>query len=387
MRTAVVIYIGSDKLLTEKYDNWLGRPMDIVRDFPQAMDVLCGFTHGDIVVMCEKTKPLCDLKGVSMLRKVHPDAKIILVTGEMTSKESRAYIKAGINYAISPDISEEKFKKALEYPRGKNKRKKYGKTVGYMRGTPLGKRIFDIVSSAAALIILSPLLLLTALAIRIESPGPVIYKSKRVGSYYRIFDFYKFRSMYASAENSLKELNKQNKYAVHDNKPAATEKKTHPGQIWTEKPEHDGQVILVADDFTIPEPEYISSLSAEKKNAFVKIEDDPRITKVGRFIRKFSIDELPQLINILKGEMSVVGNRPLPLYEAEKLTVDDSIDRFMCPAGLTGLWQAERRGEAGKMSAEERKRLDIEYAENYSMFMDIKIIIKTFGAFIQKDNV
>ncbi|WP_368123550.1 sugar transferase, partial [Bacteroides sp. RTP21281st1_F3_RTP21281_210402] len=127
--------------------------------------------------------------------------------------------------------------------------------------------------------------------------------------------------------------------------------------------------------------------SKEKSNAFVKLENDPRITKIGRFIRKYSIDELPQLINILKGDMSIVGNRPLPLYEAELLTSDEHIDRFMGPAGLTGLWQVEKRGEAGKLSAEERKQLDITYAKTFSFWLDIKIILKTVTAFVQKENV
>ena len=122
-------------------------------------------------------------------------------------------------------------------------------------------------------------------------------------------------------------------------------------------------------------------------NFFVKLENDPRITKIGRIIRKYSIDELPQLINILKGDMSIVGNRPLPLYEAELLTSDEHIDRFMGPAGLTGLWQVEKRGEAGKLSAEERKQLDIKYAKTFSFWLDIKIILKTVTAFIQKENV
>jgi hypothetical protein len=122
-------------------------------------------------------------------------------------------------------------------------------------------------------------------------------------------------------------------------------------------------------------------------SAFIKIEDDPRITKVGKFIRKFSIDELPQLFNILKGDMSIVGNRPLPLYEAEKLTADSSIDRFMAPAGLTGLWQVEERGRGGAMSAEERKQLDITYGQTYSFLLDMKIILKTFKVFKQKGNV
>ena len=114
------------------------------------------------------------------------------------------------------------------------------------------------------------------------------------------------------------------------------------------------------------------------------MENDPRVTRVGRFIRKYSIDELPQLFNILRGDMSVVGNRPLPLYEAERLTGDEYIDRFMGPAGLTGLWQVEKRGGAGKLSAEERKQLDIEYAKHYSPWMDLRIILKTFLAFVQK---
>jgi Sugar transferases involved in lipopolysaccharide synthesis len=154
-----------------------------------------------------------------------------------------------------------------------------------------------------------------------------------------------------------------------------------------EKSKDTDEIILVSDDYVIPEQRYIAQKSIEKKNSFVKLENDPRITKVGYFIRKYSIDELPQLINILKGDMSIVGNRPLPLYEAELLTSDEYIDRFMAPAGLTGLWQVEKRGDAGKMSAEERKLLDIQYAQSYSFTMDVKIILKTATAFVQKENV
>ena len=125
----------------------------------------------------------------------------------------------------------------------------------------------------------------------------------------------------------------------------------------------------------------------EQENAFVKIENDPRITRLGRFLRKYSIDELPQLFNILRGDMSAVGNRPLPLYEAERLTSDEYIERFMCPSGLTGLWQVEKRGHAGKLSPEQRKQLDIRYAREMSPWLDLKIILRTFTAFIQKENV
>ena len=115
--------------------------------------------------------------------------------------------------------------------------------------------------------------------------------------------------------------------------------------------------------------------------------DEMRLTKFGKILRATSFDELPEIFNILKGDMSIVGNRPLPLYEAELLTSDEHIDRFMGPAGLTGLWQVEKRGEAGKLSAEERKQLDIQYAKNFSFGLDIKIILKTVTAFVQKENV
>ena len=146
-------------------------------------------------------------------------------------------------------------------------------------------------------------------------------------------------------------------------------------------------VMLISDDFIISERELSSQRAIQQKNAFVKLENDPRITRVGRFIRKYSIDELPQLVNILKGDMSVVGNRPLPLYEAELLTDDESIDRFIAPAGLTGLWQVEKRGDSGKLSADERKQLDITYGRTYSFALDMKIIFRTLTAFVQKENV
>lgn len=257
---------------------------------------------------------------------------------------------------------------------------------------PFWKRIFDIFFSSLAIVVLSPVLLITAIAIKLESKGPVLFKSKRVGTNYAVFDFLKFRSMRVDAEKKLKDLSKtHNQYAKKTDSLGSMSDEMLEMALNADNDDElmisDEEVMLVGDDFVVSENDFNKQKIEEINNAFVKIENDPRITKVGRFIRKYSIDELPQLFNILKGDMSIVGNRPLPLYEAEKLTADDCIDRFMAPAGLTGLWQVEERGRNGNMSAEERKQLDIRYGQTYCFSLDMKIIFKTLTAFIQKADV
>jgi len=206
---------------------------------------------------------------------------------------------------------------------------------------PLSKRAFDILVASIALLILSPLFLLIAVAIRIESRGRVIYIAKRAGRGYKIFNFYKFRTMYKDADKRVAELHHLNQY---------------------------------------------TNTTDGKGPVFFKVSNDPRITRVGRLLRNTSLDELPQLINVLLGDMSLVGNRPLPLYEAATLTTDNYAARFLAPAGITGLWQVKKRGNKD-MSVEERISLDIDYASKCNFSTDLWIIANTPTALFQKENV
>lgn len=340
----------------------------------------------DIIILYEQTNTQTDIKDIESLRKKYPGIYMVLVMDSLTQQESLQYLKAGINNTIPFESPQDAIDSLISFQKRRKQQKikdlqKRGENIQTFR-LPLWKRCFDILFSGTALLGLSPLLIITAIAIRLESKGTIIYKSKRVGSNYQIFDFLKFRSMYTNADKHLKDFNSLNQYQA--------EEETTEDIIWGEMPElseNEDGIVLISDDFVISEEAYINKRSHEQENAFVKLENDPRITRVGRFIRKYSIDELPQLINILKGDMSIVGNRPLPLYEAELLTSDEYIDRFMAPAGLTGLWQVEKRGDSGKMSADERKQLDIKYAKTFSFWIDMRIILKTVTAFIQKENV
>jgi lipopolysaccharide/colanic/teichoic acid biosynthesis glycosyltransferase len=201
------------------------------------------------------------------------------------------------------------------------------------------KRLFDIVFASIAILLLSPFFLLVALLIKLESKGPVFYIALRAGRGYKIFKFYKFRTMIVDADKKVQQLSHLNQYT-----------------------------------------------STTEGPVFFKLSNDPRITKVGTFLRNTSLDELPQLFNVLLGDMSLVGNRPLPLYEAATLTTDQHAARFMAPAGITGLWQVKKRGNSN-MSAEERINLDIDYAQKCSFVTDLWIIAQTPTALIQKENV
>jgi lipopolysaccharide/colanic/teichoic acid biosynthesis glycosyltransferase len=243
---------------------------------------------------------------------------------------------------------------------------------------PFAKRCFDVLVSSILLLLLSPLLLITALAIRLESKGPIFYTSKRVGRGYQLIDFIKFRSMYLDADKRLKDLGHLNQYG--SSLPNNDLEKSIPETLMAD-------TLLVHDgNQSIPESAWLTKKASSAGGTFVKIANDPRVTKVGRFIRNTSIDELPQLFNVLRGDMSIVGNRPLPLYEAEYLTTDHWAVRFLAPAGITGLWQVSKRG-AASMSEEERKQLDNTYALKGNCWFDLRLLLMTIPALLQKENV
>ncbi|GAA1351039.1 sugar transferase [Falsarthrobacter nasiphocae] len=189
------------------------------------------------------------------------------------------------------------------------------------------KRSFDVVLASLAAILLSPVLIATALAVKLDSPGPVVFNQERVGKNGKRFQMHKFRSMVTDAETKVSAL----------------------------APETDaGNEVLF------------------------KIKDDPRITRVGRFIRRYSIDELPQILNVLKGEMSLVGPRP-PLPREVAKYEDHVHRRLLVQPGITGLWQVSGRSD---LSWNDTVRLDLYYVENWSLAQDVLIIFKTFRAVV-----
>lgn len=210
-----------------------------------------------------------------------------------------------------------------------------------IRQTPLDgwgrivKRAFDVIGSTIGLIILSPVFLLTALAIKLTDPGPVFYKHKRLSRSGRTVYVYKFRSMLL-------------KYCTGSGYGGKTDEE-----------------VLTKD---LGRPDLAKEFKVEQK-----LNDDPRVSRVGRFLRKTSLDELPQLCNVLLGSLSLVG--PRPIVEAEREHYGEMISTFLAlKPGLTGLWQISGRSDIGY---EERVKLDIYYIENWSLLLDIKILLKT----------
>jgi len=187
------------------------------------------------------------------------------------------------------------------------------------------KRAIDIVGAVVGLVVLAPVMLILAAAIKLTSAGPIVYTQDRCGLNRRPFRMYKFRSMYANAEQLQGSLEERN--------------------------EATGPVF--------------------------KIRDDPRITALGRFLRKSSLDELPQLWNVLRGDMSLVGPRPLPSRDVQRITRPSDMRRFSMRPGITCLWQVQGRSN---IDFERWVELDLEYIDNWSLLLDFRIMARTIPA-------
>lgn len=192
------------------------------------------------------------------------------------------------------------------------------------------KRLLDIVFSTILVCLLSPVYLLIAILIKLDSPGPVFFRQKRVGLNSKEFKIWKFRTMVTNAEKLQKELEAKNEV---------------------------------------------------KDGVLFKLKDDPRVTKIGRFLRAYSLDELPQIFNVLGGEMSLVGPRPLPLRDVEKFTNRHFIRQDVLP-GITGLWQVSGRSNIDNF--EDAVRLDLYYIENWSIWLDFRILLRTIKVVLRK---
>lgn len=372
-----LVFIGDNDLLYERLVKSGANDFNIYRT-NQPMQALLDKNKAHILLYCENPNTNNN-EVITNLSKVLGHLKIVFF---VVSDQSKAtdLLRLGAHDVFSADFEYAKF-----FTRFQFLQKNYDQLIEQGSADvlptfklPLWKRMFDIAFSLSVLIFLFPFFVLIALAIRLESKGKFYYAAPRIGSGYQVFGFLKFRSMYADADKRVDELMKKNQYQQQ-----ASEDESKPVY---ESLVNNGPV-LIHDDGFISEGKVKSEKAIKRDNAFFKMANDPRITKVGRILRNTSIDELPQFINVLKGDMSIVGNRPLPLYEAELLTTDQWAKRFLAPAGITGLWQVTKRGGANVMSADERKQLDIEYAENYSFWYDIKILLKTIPAMLQHENV
>jgi lipopolysaccharide/colanic/teichoic acid biosynthesis glycosyltransferase len=205
------------------------------------------------------------------------------------------------------------------------------------------KRIMDTIGSALALLFLSPLILLIAIAIKLTSNGPVFFRQKRVGQYGEQFVFLKFRSMYVNNDAS----------------------------------EHKAYVKKLIAGSAQSQP------SNGNGNGVYKLTKDSRITRIGSFLRKTSLDELPQFINVLKGEMSLVGPRPAIAYEVEAYDIWHRRRVLEAKPGITGLWQVNGRS---RIKFDDMVRLDLRYAKTWSPWMDLKIIMRTPVAVVFGDG-
>ena len=294
---------------------------------------IIGYIDNHDVVPVERVKVLGDIENLdSIIRSSKADQIIFFLKNNQTIDSIEKYIDVCVEMGVTVRVIVESY--AMN--RGGSYVSAIGEypmityhTITLNKTEQLIKRTADLVFSAIGIVILSPIMLITALAVKMDSPGPVIFKQIRVAQNGRKFSIYKFRSMCMDAEDKKKDLMDQN----------------------------------------------------EMQGEMFKMENDPRVTGVGKFIRKTSIDELPQLFNVVQGTMSLVGTRPPTLDEVKKYDRKQWA-RISIKPGITGLWQVSGRNQITDF--DEVVALDLKYIDDWSIWLDIKILFKTVGALFER---
>ncbi len=321
-----VVYVGS-KDSYNKFRYFLQKT-------PTQVNEIGYISYDDDDDSIEYIGKLSDIQNI--IRKYNIDQVYILQKREMNTRYIQRYVDICIEMGVTCRIIIDTFRrrKAFSYVSSIGTYPVYTFHTVSMNGwAKMFKRLFDIIFSLFAIIITSPIMIITAIAIKLDSTGPAIFKQVRVGKNGRHFKIWKFRSMYVNAEEMKSQLMDMNQVK-------------------------DGMMF--------------------------KIKEDPRITRVGKFIRKTSIDELPQFFNVLFGSMSVVGTRPPTIDEVKKYSVRQW-RRISIKPGITGMWQVSGRSSITNFS--EVVELDTEYIDNWSIWMDIKVILMTVSElFVHKNS-
>ena len=241
---------------------------------------------------------------------------------------------------------------------------------------PNETRVFDLLFSTFLLILLSPIILLISILIKLDSKGSVFTHSLRVGSNYHIFKMFNFRTMHLNPDNRLNVDSAENN--------AVSKYNSMEGGLCQECRETGVKCKfpIYADKVILCEKKFVNGEKINSNNITEGHVSNIGLTRIGRFLRKTKLNQLPELWNVHKGEMSIVGNLPLPLSEAEKLTTDKYVLRFMAPAGITGLWQIEKR-KKNYINQPGRLVLDIRYARTQNFQNDMLLLAKTIPALLK----
>jgi lipopolysaccharide/colanic/teichoic acid biosynthesis glycosyltransferase len=340
--TGTFLYVGAKAGEADRLSAWFGKTLGVssfdgltlrfsvakdVEQIPQLViiDTRCSMNELANLRQMIRKSPL--LRGVTL----------IMNEARLSTTERQAIISArlvddmiDLRADMEPQVSRVRFERDTKWASAiepTTVRVETGSRPAFSTKA-LFKRIFDLTCAFGLILVFLPVMLLIAIAIKVESKGPVFYNSYRAGRGFRIFKFFKFRTMKVGADRMVQSMVHLNKY------------NTSNGAV------------------------------------FFKVNNDLRITRVGRILRSTGLDELPQLFNVILGDMSVVGNRPLPLYEANTLTTDDWAERFTAPAGITGLWQV-REKLSNVLNSEDRIATDIYYSRHHNIFMDVRIMFQT----------